>query len=139
MMGIVEAIPKFWPAFADTGWYAFLDMVANTAFALLPVLVAASAARVFKGNIFLGIVIGLMLVHPALLNAWNAGSVKEVALKFNKPIPIEQVENAFNDEAYFSDEDLLHLPGGKEGYVGNLGELYDRTCCTGAGRSGRKS
>ncbi len=125
MMGIVEAIPKFWPAFADTGWYAFLDMVANTAFALLPVLVAASAARVFKGNIFLGIVIGLMLVHPALLNAWNAGSVKEVALKFNKPIPIEQVENAFNDEAYFSDEDLLHLPGGKEGYVGNLGELYD--------------
>ena len=38
MMGLVEAIPKFWPSFANTDWFAFLDMVANTAFALLPVL-----------------------------------------------------------------------------------------------------
>ena len=74
MMGLVEAIPKFWPAFANTDWYAFLDMVANTAFALLPVLVAVSAARVFGGNIFLGAVIGIMMVHPALLNAWNVGN-----------------------------------------------------------------
>ncbi len=125
MMGIVEAIPKFWPAFADTGWFAFLDLVANTAFALLPVLVAASAARVFKGNIFLGIVIGLMLVHPALLNAWNAGSVKEVAHSFNKPIPVEWVQEAFNDKDTFSDEDLLHLPGNStEAYFTSVKEQY---------------
>lgn len=74
MMGLVEAIPKFWPSFANTDWFAFLDMVANTAFALLPVLVAVSAARVFGGNIFLGAVIGIMMVHPALLNAWNVGN-----------------------------------------------------------------
>ena len=74
MMGIVEAIPKFWPAFGKSDWFSFLDLVANTAFALLPVLVAISAARVFKGNIFLGAVIGLMMVHPALLNAWNVSS-----------------------------------------------------------------
>ena len=74
LMGLVEAVPKFWPAFADTDWFAFLDMVANTAFALLPVLVAVSAARVFGGNIFLGAVIGIMMVHPALLNAWNVGN-----------------------------------------------------------------
>ena len=74
MMGIVEAIPKFWPAFGKTDWYSFLDLVANTAFALLPVLVAISAARVFKGNIFLGAVIGLMMVHPALINAWTVGN-----------------------------------------------------------------
>ncbi len=74
MMGIVEAIPKFWPAFGQSDWYSFLDLVANTAFALLPVLVAISAARVFGGNIFLGAVIGLMMVHPALINAWTVGN-----------------------------------------------------------------
>ena len=74
MMGIVEAIPKFWPAFGQSDWFAFLDLVANTAFALLPVLVAISAARVFGGNIFLGAVIGLMMVHPALINAWTVGN-----------------------------------------------------------------
>ncbi len=74
MMGIVEAIPKFWPAFGQSDWFAFLDLVANTAFALLPVLVAISAARVFGGNIFLGGVIGLMMVHPALINAWTVGN-----------------------------------------------------------------
>lgn len=74
MMGIVEAIPKFWPAFGGTDWFSFLDLVANTAFALLPVLVAISAARVFGGNIFLGAVIGLMMVHPALINAWTVGN-----------------------------------------------------------------
>ena len=74
MMGIVEAIPKFWPAFGNSDWFSFLDLVANTAFALLPVLVAISAARVFGGNIFLGAVIGIMMVHPALINAWTVGN-----------------------------------------------------------------
>ena len=78
MMGLVEAIPKFWPAFGDTDWFAFLDMVANTAFALLPVLVAISAARVFGGNIFLGAVIGIMMVHPGLLNAWNVANTDAI-------------------------------------------------------------
>ena len=71
MMGLVEALAKAIPSFANSGWFGFLDMVANTAFALLPVLVAVSAARVFGGNIFLGGVIGIMMVHPALMNAWN--------------------------------------------------------------------
>lgn len=74
MMGLVEAIPKFWPAFGNSDWYSFLDLVANTAFALLPVLVAISAARVFGGNIFLGAVIGLMMVHPGLINAWTVSN-----------------------------------------------------------------
>ncbi len=71
MMGLVEALAKAIPSFAESGWFGFLDMVANTAFALLPVLVAVSAARVFGGNIFLGAVIGIMMVHPALMNAWT--------------------------------------------------------------------
>ncbi|MBQ9387933.1 MAG: PTS glucose transporter subunit IIA [Lachnospiraceae bacterium] len=78
MMGIIEAIPKFWPAFGNSDWYSFLDLIANTAFALLPVLVAVSAAKVFGGNIFLGAVIGLLMVHPALINAWNVAGLEEI-------------------------------------------------------------
>ena len=71
MMGLVEALGKAIPSFGGTGWFSFLDLVANTAFALLPVLVAISSARVFGGNLFLGAVVGIMMVHPALMNAWT--------------------------------------------------------------------
>ena len=91
MMGIVEAIPKFVPGFETTDIYSFLDLVANTAFALLPVLVAVSSARVFGGNIFLGAVIGLMMVHPALLNAWNVGTAENIATWNIFFYPIQQV------------------------------------------------
>ncbi|MCR5654071.1 MAG: glucose PTS transporter subunit IIA [Lachnospiraceae bacterium] len=78
LMGVVEALGKVYPDFGATDWYAFLDMMAATAFAFLPVLVAASAARVFGANIYLGIVMGLMMVHPALLNGWNVGSTDAI-------------------------------------------------------------
>ncbi|MCR5106102.1 MAG: PTS transporter subunit EIIC, partial [Eubacterium sp.] len=78
MMGVVEALGKAIPSFASTDWYAFLDMVANTAFAFLPVIVAVSAARVFGANIFLAAVIGLMMVHTGLLNGWNVGSEEAI-------------------------------------------------------------
>jgi PTS system sucrose-specific IIC component len=73
MMGLVEALGKI-PGlgFDGTDWYGFLDMVANTAFAYLPVIVAISAARVFGGNLFLGAVVGLLMIHSALTNGWNA-------------------------------------------------------------------
>ena len=80
MMGLVEALAKAIPSFANSGWFGFLDMVANTAFALLPVLVAVSAARVFGGNIFLGGVIGIMMVHPALMNAWTVTPTNQPAV-----------------------------------------------------------
>ncbi|MGX8687919.1 MAG: PTS transporter subunit EIIC, partial [bacterium] len=79
MMGLVEALAKI-PGlgFGETDWFAFLDMAANTAFAYLPVIVAVSAARVFGGNIFLGAVIGLMMIHSALTNGWNAANGYDV-------------------------------------------------------------
>ena len=80
MMGLVEALAKAIPSFASSGWFGFLDLVANTAFALLPVLVAVSAARVFGGNIFLGAVVGLMMVHPALMNAWTVTPTNQPAV-----------------------------------------------------------
>lgn len=72
LMGIVESLGKAIPGFGATDWYSFLDMVANTAFAYLPVIVAISSARVFGGNIFLGAVVGLAMIHSALTNGWNA-------------------------------------------------------------------
>jgi PTS system sucrose-specific IIC component len=78
LMGVVEALGKVSSNFAETDWYAFLDMVANTAFAFLPVIVAISAARVFGGNVYLAAVIGLMMVHTGLLNGWNVGSEEAI-------------------------------------------------------------
>ena len=75
MMGLVEALGKAIPGFADTSWYGFLDLVSNTAFAYLPVIVAVSAARVFGGNIFLGAVVGLCMIHSGLINAWVAAGM----------------------------------------------------------------
>ncbi len=79
MMGLVEALAKI-PGlgFANSDWFAFLDTVANTAFAYLPVIVAVSAARVFGGNLFLGAVIGLLMIHSAFLNGWNVGSADAI-------------------------------------------------------------
>ena len=83
MMGLVEALAKI-PGlgFGGTDWFSFLDTAANTAFAYLPVIVAISAARVFGGNIFLGAVIGLLMIHAAFLNGWNVGSAEQVAKFF---------------------------------------------------------
>ena len=75
MMGLVEALGKAIPSFAGSDWYGILDLMANTAFTFLPVLIAVSATRVFGGNIFLGAVIGMIMIHPNLLNAWSVGSM----------------------------------------------------------------
>ena len=117
MMGLVEALGKAIPSFADTGWYSFLDMAANTAFALLPVLVAISAARVFGGNVFFGAVIGIMMVHPALLNAWNAGSVQNVATTFGKALPFDAVKNAL---AALDPKVSALIPAEMSSYLNNL-------------------
>ena len=74
MMGLVEALGKFFPAFAGSDIYSWMDLVSNTAIVYLPVLVAISSARVFGGNIFLGGTIGMLLMHMNLLSAWTAAS-----------------------------------------------------------------
>lgn len=54
----------------DDSLLALFEMLTDTAFAFLPVLIAYSATRKFGGNPILGIVVGLMLVAPQLPNAW---------------------------------------------------------------------
>lgn len=75
MMGLVEALGKAMPAFAGSDWYGILDLFSNTAFTFLPILIAVSAERVFGGNIFLGAVIGMIMIHPNLINAWSVASM----------------------------------------------------------------
>lgn len=78
LTGILDALGRALPAVAAADWFSFLKMVSGTAFVSLPVLVALSSARVFGGNLFLGGVVGLCMVHPTLLNAWSAGTAENV-------------------------------------------------------------
>ncbi|RFU62899.1 PTS system trehalose-specific EIIBC component [Peribacillus glennii] len=62
-----------------TQWKDFagiINLIANTAFTFLPALIGWSAVRQFGGNPLLGIVLGLVLVHPELLNAWGYADAK---------------------------------------------------------------
>jgi PTS system trehalose-specific IIC component len=63
------------PGIADLA--SMINLMANTAFVFLPVLVGWSAVKRFGGNPLLGIVLGAMLVHPDLLNAWAFGAAQE--------------------------------------------------------------
>lgn len=76
MMGLVDVFGKMIPSFAGSDWYGILSLMANTAYTFLPVLIAVSAARVFGGNIFLGAVIGMIMIHPNLINAWSVASME---------------------------------------------------------------
>lgn len=93
MMGLVEALGKAIPTFAGSDWYGVLDMFANTAFTFLPILIAISAARVFGGNIFLGAVVGMIMIHPNLINAWSVGGMEasEIPVWHLFGFPIRQV------------------------------------------------
>jgi PTS system trehalose-specific IIC component len=63
------------PQLAD--FTAVVNLIANTAFVFLPMLVGWSAVKRFGGNPLLGIVLGGILVHPDLLNAWGYAAAKE--------------------------------------------------------------
>ncbi|MEA3321700.1 MAG: PTS system trehalose-specific EIIBC component [Bacillota bacterium] len=56
---------------------SIINLIANTAFVFLPGLIGWSAAKRFGGSELLGIVLGLMLVHPDLLNAWGYAEAQE--------------------------------------------------------------
>lgn len=69
---VIDMYPQ-WAGVAD-----MINIIANTAFTFLPALIGWSAVKRFGGNELLGIVLGLILVHPDLLNAGDYGeAVKE--------------------------------------------------------------
>ena len=69
------ALIEVHPQWADIA--NMIHLIANTAFVFLPGLIGWSAVKKFGGSPLLGIVLGLMLVHPDLLNAWAYGQALE--------------------------------------------------------------
>ncbi|WP_160725185.1 sucrose-specific PTS transporter subunit IIBC [Bacillus sp. USDA818B3_A] len=60
------------PGMADLA--GMINTFANAAFVFLPVLIGFSATKRFGGNAFLGAALGMIMVHPDLLNAYNYGA-----------------------------------------------------------------
>ncbi|MFD9625514.1 sucrose-specific PTS transporter subunit IIBC [Peribacillus muralis] len=66
-----------------TDFANMINIFANAAFVFLPILIGFSATRMFGGNPYLGAVIGMIMVHPDLLNAYGYG---EAVLKDTVPV-----------------------------------------------------
>lgn len=70
-----KSIVQVYPQWADLA--NMINLIAGTAFTFLPALIGWSAVKRFGGNPLLGIVLGVMLVHPDLLNAWGYGAAEQ--------------------------------------------------------------
>ncbi|HLR19275.1 MAG TPA: sucrose-specific PTS transporter subunit IIBC [Staphylococcus sp.] len=53
------------------GLAEMINIFANAPFTLLPILIGFSAAKRFGGNAFLGAALGMILVHPELMSAYD--------------------------------------------------------------------
>ena len=78
LMGLLEGLSQVFPDMAQSGTYTIIHLFSNAAFTFLPVLIAVSAAKVFGGNMFLGAVIGMIMIHPDLMNAWSVAGADSV-------------------------------------------------------------
>ncbi len=79
LMGIMEALNfmvnnGFLSINTDGSIYQFAVLFSNVAYVFLPILIAFSAAKVFGANPFLGAVIGMIMIHPNLQNAWTVAT-----------------------------------------------------------------
>ena len=79
LMGIMEALNfmvanDFLNIDTSGSIYVFSNLFANTAYVFLPILIAYSAAKAFGGNPYLGAVIGMLMIHPDLQNAWTVAT-----------------------------------------------------------------
>ena len=79
LMGIMESLNfmvnnGFIQLDTTSSIYVFAQLFSNVAYTFLPILIAFSAARVFGGNPFLGAVIGMIMLHPNLQNAWTVAT-----------------------------------------------------------------
>ncbi|MEK4439152.1 sucrose-specific PTS transporter subunit IIBC [Paenibacillus sp. FSL K6-2862] len=70
------------PESISDNFLMFTQILTDTAFAFLPVLVCWSTFRVFGGSPLLGILLGLMLVHPSLPTSWDVAQGVQDPLMF---------------------------------------------------------
>ena len=69
---LIDEMPHF------AGLAAFINLCANAPFTFLPVLIGFSATKKFGGNEYLGAAMGMIMVHPDLLNAYSLASATEI-------------------------------------------------------------
>ncbi|MFC0233576.1 sucrose-specific PTS transporter subunit IIBC [Vagococcus entomophilus] len=70
------------PADISSNFLVITQVLTDTAFSFLPVLVCWSAFRVFGGSPLLGILLGLMLVSPLLPTSWDVAQGNANPLMF---------------------------------------------------------
>lgn len=70
------------PDSISDNFLVFTQILTDTAFGFLPVLVCWSTFRVFGGSPLLGIVLGLMLVSPSLPTSWDVAQNVQEPLMF---------------------------------------------------------
>lgn len=75
LMGLLEGFANLFPQMTQSGTYTIVHLFSNASFVFLPILIAVSAAKVFGGNQFLGAVIGMIMIHPDLINAWSVAGM----------------------------------------------------------------
>lgn len=88
LMGIMNALEymvnnRILPIDSSNSIYVFANIFSNTAYTFLPILIGFSAAKVFGGNQYLGAVIGMIMIHPSLQNAWT---VATEGVKVTQPV-----------------------------------------------------
>ncbi|OMP68355.1 sucrose-specific PTS transporter subunit IIBC [Domibacillus epiphyticus] len=66
-----KSLVEAYPDMADLA--ALINTFANAAFVFLPILIGFSATQRFGGNPYLGATLGMLMVHPDLLNGWGYG------------------------------------------------------------------
>lgn len=76
LMGLLEGFCNLWPQMANSSTYMIFHLFSNAAFVYLPILIAISAAKTFGGNQFLGAVVGMIMIHSDLINAWSVSGMK---------------------------------------------------------------
>lgn len=77
--GLLGGLVQIFPEMANSDIYGLLNIFSNTALTFLPILIAISAAKIFGGNQFLGAVIGMIMIHPSLINAWTVAGGAETS------------------------------------------------------------
>lgn len=77
--GLLGGLSRVFPSLVDSQFFGLLNIFSNAALVFLPILIAISTAKIFGGNVYLGAVIGMIMIHPDLVNAWSAGGGAETS------------------------------------------------------------
>lgn len=73
--GVLGGLSSAMPVLAKSDTFQLINLFAGAALSMLPILIAVSAAKKFGGNPYLAAVIGFVMIHPNLVNAWSVATM----------------------------------------------------------------